>query len=142
MLSSSSRVERRLFQMVVFAAALVPIAAGAMGMWKGPIMTGGVPAPNVDLDSHFRYLSGVLLGIGLAFMFCAAGIERRGLLFRTLGLTVVVGGLGRLYGASLSGLPGAGHVFGLLMELLVVPALLLWHLKIGRRVGERGVRKF
>lgn len=135
MSSSSSRAERRLIQLVVFIAALVPIAAGAAGVWKGPHMT-GVSTPNVDLDSHFRYLSGLLLGIGLTFMFCAARIERQGLLFRALGLIVVVGGLGRLYGASLSGLPGAGHRFGLVMELLVVPALLLWHYRIEHRLGE------
>jgi hypothetical protein len=139
--SSISCAERRLFQLAVFIAALVPIAAGAAGVWKGPSLS-GVPTPNVDLDSHFRYLSGLLLGIGLAFMFCAARIERRGLLFRALGLIVVAGGLGRLYGASLSGLPSAGHRFGLVMELVVVPAFLLWHMRIERRGGERGVRNF
>ena len=139
---SICRAERHLFRLVVLIAALVPIVAGAAGVWAGPRMTGGVIAPSVDLDSHFRYLSGLLLGIGLAFMFCAARIERRGLLFRTLGLIVVAGGLGRLYGVSLSGLPGWGHRFGLFMELLVVPAFLLWHLSIERRAGECGAGNF
>ena len=142
MSSSISHAERRLFQLVVFIAAPVPIAAGAGGVWKGPHLAGGVPAFNVDLDSHFRYLSGLLLGIGLAFMFCAARIERRGLLLRTLGLIVVAGGLGRLYGASLSGLPGAGQRFGLVMELLVVPALLLWHYRIEDRHRREDLREF
>ena len=33
---------------------------------------------NADLDSHFSYLSGLLLGIGVAFLFCIAAVRRPG----------------------------------------------------------------
>jgi hypothetical protein len=59
----------------------------------------GAAAPT-DLESHFRYLSGLLLGLGLAFAWCVPAIERRTLLFRTLGLVAVLGGLARLLGWS------------------------------------------
>jgi hypothetical protein len=91
---------------------------------------GGAP---IDLDSHFRYLSGLLLGLGLAFAWCIPAIERRTLLFRALGLIAVLGGLARLLGLVLGGVPSAGHVFGLAMELGVVPLLLLWQARVARQ---------
>ena len=57
----NARRERRLFQAVVLLAAVVPISAGAVGALQGPHMMRGFDGP-IDLDSHFRYLSGLLLG--------------------------------------------------------------------------------
>jgi hypothetical protein len=89
------------------------------------------PVP-VDLDSHFRYLSGLLLGLGIAFAICIPNIERKGLLFRALGLVVVIGGLSRLLSLVEAGTPSTGHQFGLAMELVTVPLLVLWQARIAR----------
>jgi hypothetical protein len=101
---------------------------------NGPALVRGIDpggAPT-DLDSHFRYLSGLLLGFGLAFLACVPAIERRTAVFRTLGLIVLIGGLARLLSAITIGLPGPGHVFGLAMELGTVPALVLWQARVAR----------
>jgi hypothetical protein len=128
----SATGEKRLFQSIVLLASIVPIVAGAAGALLGPGMIhAGLPT-NRDLDSHFRYLSGLLLGIGLGFIWSVVRIEKRSLLFRALGLIVIVGGLSRLLGAIEDGVPGPAHLFPFVMELLVVPALLLWLLRIGR----------
>ena len=95
-----------MFQLTVAVAAIVPLAAGGAGVLLGPEMIGRGVAATPDLDSHFRYLSGLLLGIGIAFLATLPKIERRVTLFRTLGLVVVAGGLARLLGASENGLPG------------------------------------
>lgn len=129
----SVRAERRLFQIVVVVGSLVPILAGGAGALHGPGMIKGLLVTNPDLESHFRYLSGLLLGIGIAFVFCIRDIERRALLFNALGLIVVTGGLARLLGFALVGTPSAGHLFGLVMELVVVPALMLWLRRVRRR---------
>ena len=129
----SDVAERRLLQLVIALACLVPIAAGGWGMLHGARMIGGVHPPvPIDLDSHFRYLSGLLFGIGIAFALCVPAIERRGSLFRTLGAIVVTGGCGRLIGLIGHGVPGAGHVFGLVMELGATPLLLLWQARLAR----------
>jgi hypothetical protein len=126
--------ERRLLQVAVAVACLVPLAAGGSGVIRGAEMMHGVgKAPPIDLDSHFRYLSGLLLGMGLAFSWCIPAIERRTLLFRALGLIAILGGLARLLGLLLRGAPGAGHLFGLAMELGTVPLLLLWQARVARR---------
>ena len=118
--------ERRLFQLVVLAASLVPVSAGAAGAWLGPAMIARCLATNADLANHFRYLSGLLLGIGIAFPLIALNIEARAREFRKLGLIVIAGGLARALGFARDGLPSRAHQLALVMELLVVPALLLW----------------
>ena len=126
--------EKRALQIAVAAAALVPLSMGLTSVFEGPAILKGVglPAP-VDLDSHFRYLSGLLLGIGLAFLACIPGIERRTALFRTLSLIVVVGGLSRLVSLISVGVPSGGHQFGLAMELAVVPLIVLWQARVAQR---------
>lgn len=128
--------ERRLFQAVVLLAAVVPISAGAVGALQGPHMMRGFDGP-IDLDSHFRYLSGLLLGIGLAFLWAIGRIDRRVELFRALCFIVVVGGLARLIGGFEHGFASGAHRFALVMELVVVPLLYLWLGRIERLV-ERG----
>lgn len=131
-------MERRLLQAAVALGCVVPLLAGGSGMLDGPGFLRGVesPAP-ADLDSHFRYLSGLLLAIGIAFASCIPGIEDKTARFRLLALLVFVGGLGRLFGLVASGVPGAGHVFGLAMELGTVPLLVLWQARVAR--GRKGV---
>ena len=127
--------ERRLLQAAILLACLVPLYAGGGGVLAGPAMLAGIGPGEAspDLDSHFRYLSGLLLGLGFGFLFCVPAIERRTLLFRTLGLIAVLGGLARGYSALQTGLPGPGHIFGLVMELGTVPLLLLWQARLARR---------
>ena len=124
-------MERRLLQLAVALGCVVPLFAGGAGMIEGPAMLrgvdGGAPA---DLDRHYRYLSGLLLAVGIAFASCIPGIERNSGRFRLLAFLVFIGGLGRLIGAVSSGLPGTGHIFGLAMELVAVPLLVLWQARV------------
>jgi hypothetical protein len=125
------RIEKRLLQAAVALGCVVPLLAGGSGMIEGPAFLHGVggEVPS-DLDSHFRYLSGLLFAIGLAFASCIPGIEHKTARFRLLAFLVVIGGLGRLAGLVSSGVPGAGHVFGLAMELGTVPLLVLWQARL------------
>lgn len=97
------------------------------------MLRGVAPPLPRDLDSHYRYLSGLLFGTGIAFLWCAARIEARGAVFRALGLVVVCGGLARLLSLAEAGVPGPGHVFGLVMELGAVPLLMVWQARVARR---------
>ena len=125
------RMERRLLQLAVALGCVVPLLAGGSGMIEGPAFLRGVGSDvPADLDSHFRYLSGLLFAIGIAFATCIPGIERKTARFRLLALLVFMGGLGRLLGLVSSGVPGTGHVFGLAMELGTVPLLVLWQARV------------
>lgn len=125
--------ERRILQAVVAVACLVPLSAGLSGVLAGPGAFGAGQAVPVDLDSHFRYISGIFLGVGIGFVSCVRRIELRGGRFRLLGALVVLGGLSRALSLALVGPPSIGHQFGLAMELVVVPCLMMWQAGFARR---------
>ena len=119
----SPALERRLLQIAVALAGIVPVTAGAwgaLGAWKP--------------DSHALYLSGLLLGIGLTFWASMPAIERRGAVVRALATIVVIGGLARLVGAIEHG-PTLGSGLPLAMELVVTPLIALWRERIERRLA-------
>lgn len=105
-------------------AALVPLAAGAAGMASGFGFLGEV-GMGAAADSHARYLSGLLFGIGLGALWCTAALPDRAPIFNALCGVVIVGGLARAAGLVLAGLPPWPHLAALGMELGVVPLLLL-----------------
>ena len=134
-LRALGRMERRALQLAVFLAAFVPVAAGGAGAVWGARAFGRWPG--VGADSHLRYLSGLLLGLGVAFWACIPAIERRGGVIGALTFLVVVGGLARLAGIFLVGDPGRMH-FALIMELGVAPALCLWQARVARLTPRPG----
>jgi hypothetical protein len=130
--------ERRLLQAATALACLVPLSMGAASvLGSAAVLKGVTPPLPVDLDSHFRYLSGLLLGLGVVFLAAIPRIEAKGQLFRGLGVIVVVGGLARLLSLIDAGVPSAGHQFGLVMELAVVPGIVLWQARVARRWQDR-----
>jgi hypothetical protein len=131
----SISAERRFLQLVVAVACLVPLTTGTLSILRGVAYIKGAPVLP-DLDSHFRYLSGIFLLVGIAFATCIPAIERQGPRFRLLGAMVVAGGMARLLSWLTVGPPGAGHRFGLVMELGVVPLLILWQARVARRASQ------
>jgi hypothetical protein len=121
--------ERRLLQAAILLACIVPLAAGLDGIRRGA----GVAA-DPGFDSHVRYLSGLLFGIGIAFAALTPRVETAGPVFRVLAAIVFVGGLARLWAAFAVGWPDAVMAGALVMELAVTPALALWQWRVARRV--------
>lgn len=127
--------ERRCLQIAVAVASLVPIGAGLAGAIGGASFPGWLDETALDgraLDSHVRYLSGLLFAIGLAFLSTVPRIEMHRRRFALLTLIVFAGGLARLLGILMAGLPHRGMVFGLGMELIVTPALWFWQRRIAQ----------
>ena len=126
--------ERKLLQQSVAIAATVPVAAGLYGVLFGQALTGD--AVSISAESHFRFLSGLLLGIGLCFWSTLPAIEAKTNRFRLLTLLIVIGGLGRLVGLGLTGLPSLFMIGGLIMELIVTPVLCLWQTRVANLYAE------
>jgi hypothetical protein len=117
-------LSRRLLQGVVALGGLVPVGAGLAGVLRGAGLTGD--HVSIALDSHLRYLSGLLLAIGLAFWSTIPRLAQQRERFLLLTLLVFAGGLARLYGILLHGAPSAPMLGGQAMELIVTPCLCLW----------------
>lgn len=115
--------EKRLLQIAVTLAGLVPLTAGALGVLDpGHLGLYG----DRNAVAHASYLSGLLFGIGLAYWSLIPDIERRGGAFSLLTAIVVAGGLARLYAAFRMGTWLPGITLPLAMELVVTPLLWVW----------------
>ncbi len=125
--------ETRLLQAVVAVACLLPLIVGGQGIVYGPAPFGHLADVPRDLDSHFRYISGIFFATGLGFLSCIPDITRKGPRFRLLGGFIFVGGLARLVSLLAVGVPSRGHVLGLGMETIVVPLLMLWQWNLAQR---------
>lgn len=130
-------VEKILLQLAVGVAGLVPVSAGLAGALLGPAFVAAAVPGAIDLDSHLRYLSGLLLAIGIGFWSTVPAIERKGRRFRLLTALVVCGGLARLVSLLMVGVPGPYMLGGLVMELVVTPSLAAWQARIGARFAPR-----
>lgn len=129
-------LEKRLLQAVMCVVLLVPLSGGAMGMVFGPDwLHRGVVGR--DLDSHFRYLSGLLFAMAALFASCVPNVERKAARLRLLAILPVTGGLARLF-AFLQGPPSRGHIVALCLELGVVPLLVLWQARVAKRLAGIG----
>jgi hypothetical protein len=124
--------EVKLLQATVAVLALVPIGAGLAGAVFGIGAFGPAVSLGPDADSLGRYLSGLLLAIGLAFWGTVPSIEAQGVRFRLLTLLVFTGGLARLTGVFLIGLASPAMLFALVMELFVTPCLAFWRERLDR----------
>ena len=129
--------EKRLLQVAIALGCAVPLSGGTLGILFGAGMLdhGG----DVTLDSHARYLSGLLAGVGLGFASMIPSIETHGGRATLLSAIVVIGGLARLYGVVVDGWPAPAMIFALGMELAVVPSLWCWQRRVARQSGGREI---
>lgn len=118
-------LSRRLLQIAIIVFGLVPVGAGLDGIVRGPGFA-GAGSFSISLDSHFSYLSGLLLAIGIGFYSTVPRIEAHTARFRLLTALVAAGGLARLYSMITIGVPDRAMMFGQIMELIVTPLLCLW----------------
>ena len=130
--------ELRYLQCAIGVGSVVPIVAGASGMLAGTDMMHPL-THSPQLESHFRYLSGLLFGIGLGFITCIGQVERKTPRMLLLTGIVVAGGVGRLYGLFHDGNPGASMLAALAMELIITPLLCLWQIRIARNRASESV---
>jgi hypothetical protein len=111
--------------MCVALAGLVAVSAGTWGVLHDLGGNGG------ELANHERYLSGLLLAIGLAFWTTLPDIEGKTARFRLLTALVVIGGISRLVGVAFGDTLSWSIGGALAMELLVAPLLCLWQGRVG-----------
>jgi hypothetical protein len=127
--------ERLLLQVFVAVGGLIPVAAGTAGIFLGPEFVGATIG--TAADSHFRYLSGLLLGLGLGFWSTISRIEANGTRFKLLTFLVFVGGLARLFSLAVIGIPPVGMLGALAMELGVTPLLCWWQWRLSRKLAPK-----
>ena len=130
----SFQAEKKLLQITITIACLVPLSAGFCGAFMGAAFLGG---GSQEMDSHMRYLSGLLFAIGLSFLSSIAHIERHADRIQLLTLIVVVGGIARLAGFFINGVPALTMFAALVMELVVTPLICVWQFRLAKRAKQK-----
>jgi hypothetical protein len=92
-----SKPHKRGLQAAIAIAGVFPVLAGLFGV-LADLTDGSTPAG--AFDHLFRYLSGLWLGIGLAFWSAIPAVERKGETMRALTAIVVAGAFARIYGCA------------------------------------------
>lgn len=123
-MNAASMVGKRAAQTSFAVAGLVPVGAGLWGVFYP--LAGSVGAQL----NHGRYLSGLLLAIGLAFWAAIPDIERQTARIRVLTGIVVIGGCCRLLGVMFGDPLSLAVTGALAMELAVTPLLCLWQSRL------------
>jgi hypothetical protein len=124
--------ERKLLQRTTAVLGLIPVGVAVWHIIFGPAVLDSRLSDG-PFASHFRYLSGLLLAVGLLFWSTIPGIEHKAGRFRILTFIVFVGGLSRLLGLVITGLPGLAMLGGLTLELVITPLLCLWQARVASK---------
>ena len=114
---------------MVAIGGLVPVIAGLAGVWLGPALFDHALPPDATFN-HFRYLSGLLVGVGIAFWSLIPNIAQQGRAMRMLTAIVVIGGLSRAAGLAMHDPVTMPNLLALGMELVVTPLLCLWQARV------------
>ena len=122
--------ETRALQFSIAIAALLPVVGGLWGVTQ-------LSPQDAWTDNHERYLSGLLLAIGLGYWSAVPNIENMTARIRLLTALVAVGGLARLSGLGLGDVPTLPVAAALAMELFVTPLLCLWQGRLAARQSSR-----
>ncbi|MCB1537459.1 MAG: DUF4345 domain-containing protein [Rhodospirillales bacterium] len=134
---SSFKLERRGLQICVALAACFTVWGGLRGALFG---MAGISDPAfgmrgaVDVvDSHFTYLSGIMLAIGIWFWASVPHIEKHSRRFDVLVSAVFAGGVFRLIRVVEGGITDRDTLISLALEVVVAPLLLLWQRRIAHQ---------
>jgi hypothetical protein len=126
-------MEKRLLQIVIVMGAVIAVLSGLEGVVRGPALA-GASSIEAGADSQFRFLSGLLVGVGGLYALLVPRIEAEGERLFFLTLIVVVGGFCRAVGMLIAGPEGIAGYLALAMALVGAPAIYLWQTRVAHAV--------
>lgn len=121
---------KRLLLAVLWLLGAVPIATGLLGIIGGPTVAPGGGPTTPSLDSEYRFVNFFWLGAGLILYWTLLEPVSRALVTRVVLIFAAVGGIGRLISLAVVGLPHPVFVGALVLELVIVPLVIWWHVRV------------
>ncbi|NYE96713.1 hypothetical protein FHU41_002963 [Psychromicrobium silvestre] len=130
--AAESRADWKVFRLVVALLGLVIVGFGLFDLFTG---TSGLPdaisEKNATLESNYRFLAALMVGVGAAFIAIAIKFTWANVLIFVCA-TIFLGGLARVVSWAISGLPNVLMILLMIIELVVPPVIAVWYLWINR----------
>lgn len=123
---------KRGLQVVLAVLSLIPLLFGAVGVVYGAQRFVPLDAAVAPLDSQFRFLSALYIGVGFLIWRIIPKVEKHGWIMSTLVAAIFAGGLARIYSASLTGETPPLMIGATAVEL-ASPLLIVWQRTVARR---------
>jgi hypothetical protein len=122
---------KRGLQIALAVLSFIPLTFGALGLVYGVGRFIPTDANVAPLDSQYRFLSAVYVGLGLLIWRVIPSIEKHGWIISTIVAAIFLGGLSRLYSAHLFGVAPPAMIAATALEL-GSPLLILWQRAVAR----------
>lgn len=118
-------------QVILAILSVIPILVALLGVTQG--LTRWLPNTSItpDFDSHYRYITGYYLSLGMLGLWMIPKIENHTSLFRIVCASVFMGGVGRVFSIAQVGIPSLPMLLFTGLELCF-PLLILWQAKTSR----------
>jgi Domain of unknown function (DUF4345) len=123
---------KRGLQVTLAILSLIPILIALLGITQG--ISRWLPNTSItpDFDSHYRYITGYYLSLGMIGLWMIPKIEHHTSLFRIVCASVFIGGVGRVVSIVQVGMPSLPALLFTGLELCF-PLLILWQAQLSKR---------
>ena len=120
---------KRILLGVLSVLGLIPVLTGLLAIFGGPAAAPGGEEVGASVDSEYRFVNTFWVAAGLILWWSLRRPAERATVTRTVLIVASVGGIARLISALLVGWPHPVFVGTLVLELLILPPIIWWHLR-------------
>lgn len=123
---------KRGLQIILGILSLIPFIVAILGLTSG--LGRWLPAEAItpEFDSHYRYITGFYISLGVMAWWIIPNIEKHKTVLRVLAGAIFTGGVGRMISLWQVGTPSPLTLVFTGIELCF-PLLLIWQAKLSRR---------